>query len=139
MAFESIRMSERLNGLFDLDPDLAFFSQATSKYYNEQAFNQLFFEQPALRNNFSLMFINIRSATKNLESMFDYLSTLNHNFSVIGLAETWLTPVTEHLCAVPGFNYYGQIQNDRTGGGVGFLVCNSLGYNARSDLGINTM
>ena len=66
MAFESIRMSERLNGLFDLDPDLAFFSQATSKYYNEQAFNQLFFEQPALRNNFSLMFINIRSATKNL-------------------------------------------------------------------------
>jgi hypothetical protein len=121
----------------DLDPDNGFFFQTPSEYYNELTFNRVFTEQQTLRKKFSLMFINIRSVVKNLESLFNYLHSLNFEFLVIGLAETWLTPVTEHLCSVPHYSYHCQNRINRTGGGVGFLVRDSSRYIPRPDLGAN--
>ena len=103
MTLESFSLSEQLNGLADLDPDNGFFFQTPSEYYNELTFNRVLTEQQILRMKFSLMFVNIRSVVKNLESLLNYLHTLNIEFTVIGLAESWLTPVTEHLCSVPHY------------------------------------
>lgn len=55
-------------------------------YYDSDTFNQI----PADGPTFSLFHANSRSLNKNLESFLDFLSTLDHDFSVIGFSETWL-------------------------------------------------
>ena len=136
MTHESFSTSERASGLDDLDPDSGFFAQSESSYHDERSFNDIISNNSALSNKFSLIFLNIRSAVKNLESFLTYLSTLSIDFSVIGLAETWLTQATEHLCIAPNYSYHGIIREGRTGGGVGFLIHNTTQFIPRDDLSL---
>lgn len=53
-------------------------------YHDSDTFNQI----PADGPTFSLFHANSRSLNKNLESFLDFLSTLDHDFSVIGFSET---------------------------------------------------
>ena len=62
--------------------------QVNSKYYLEEGF------QDACKkhgfSNFSLFHYNIRSSVSHYNSLMLYLKSLNHNFNVMGLCETWL-------------------------------------------------
>ena len=62
--------------------------------------------------------MNIRSVRKNLDSFENYLNLLNHNFTVIGLSETWLSKDDYDLSRLSGYNFIGHHRSDRIGGGV---------------------
>ena len=134
MTSETFSAAEQLSGLSDIDPDVGFFEESDSIYYSDVSFNQLLCNDPSLGRQFSAIFLNIRSAVKNLEPFHDYLLTLATEFTIIALAETWLTSDSEHLCNLPGYKYHGNFRKNRVGGGVGFLVRSMVAFKAREDL-----
>ena len=134
MTNETFSAAEHMSGMVDIDPDSGFFLESDSYYYSDISFNQELHNCPLLGRHCSMIFLNIRSAVKNLESFHDYLTTLNFDFTVIGLAETWLTSDTEQLCNLPGYKYFGKRRKVRVGGGVGFLVRNLVTFKPREDL-----
>ena len=80
----------------DLDPDHHFYNSNTNQacnYLLVDDFNLKYHEYKD-NNHFSLIHINARSLSKNFEEISNYLSLLNHEFSVIGISETWLTNST---------------------------------------------
>ena len=70
------------------------------QYYTEERFNDLI-----LQNNnhsqFSLLHFNIRSIRNKHEDLCNYLDSLNMTFSIIGLAETWLTDKYPPIYDIP--------------------------------------
>ena len=84
-----------------LDPDLNFYCEQNTfsgfvfNYYSEYSFNERmasFCSDTML--SFSLCHIDIRSLKANIANFEDYLNMLNINFSIFGVAETWLNDVT---------------------------------------------
>ena len=49
-----------------------------------------------------ICYINIRSISKHLHELDQYLHVLNHNFSVIGISETWCQDYNVNSCDLPG-------------------------------------
>lgn len=76
------------------DPDKNYFNQFTQclndcDYYDETSFCRL---TESLKNNlFSIAHFNIRSIINKHDDFSSYLASLKHEFSTIGLTETWLT------------------------------------------------
>lgn len=136
MTNETFSAAEQMSGLVDIDPDVRFLAESDSNYYSDSSFNQLLRNDPSLGRHFSAVFLNIRSAVKNLESFHDYLLTLAIDFTIIALAETWLTSDSEQLCNLPGYNYHGDFRKTRVGGGVGFLVRSKVTFKIREDIGL---
>ena len=135
-------MSENLP-LSDVDPDLQFFNDpnynnvhATSDYYTEESFcskyNQLLVDQ----NRFSLLHLNIRSIPKNLTQLEKYLLLLKHDFTVMGLTETWLNDTNFDLYSLSGYDHVSKYRSDRKGGGVTLFIKNSIYFIRRIDLEI---
>ena len=129
--------------LSDVDPDLQFFNDpnynnvhATSDYYTEESFcskyNQLLVDQ----NRFSLLHLNIRSIPKNLTQLEKYLLLLKHDFTVMGLTETWLNDTNFDLYSLSGYDHVSKYRSDRKGGGVTLFIKNSIYFIRRIDLEI---
>jgi len=127
-------LAEQLSGLRGLDPDINFLLKTSSDYYDESSFNDLLEKQSINENNFSMTFLNIRSAPKNLESFQYYLNNFKIDFSIIGLAETWLNQDSESLCHIPNYKSHYLSRQNKHGGGVGLLVSNLLNFKHRTDL-----
>ena len=85
--------------------------------------------------NFSLLHLNVRSLSKNIDHLKLLLHSLNHNFSVIALSETWLhsTSCMTEL-NIPGYNLITKNREDRVGGGVALYISTDFQYVIRSDL-----
>lgn len=89
------------------DPDVNFINlrkhQGLCNYYNEEEFNtfsgNLFNE--GYKNTFSTFHLNIRSLPKNYDLLVQYLSILNHAFSVLALSETWLNDDIASYHSIP--------------------------------------
>lgn len=137
MTDELFSVAEQVSGLADIDPDSGFFQQSDSSYFSSLTFNECLSNDPLLGRHFSAIFLNVRSAVRNLESFQDYLLTLNVDFTVIGLAETWLTSDNEHLCKLSGYRYFGKRRAVGIGGGVGFMVRSSVSFDPRNDLSVS--
>ena len=72
----------------------------SSSYYDEDDCNNAKFIK--YNESFSFWHLNIRSMKQNLQTFTNYLSQLNHRFSIIGVSETRLTDATADLfIAVP--------------------------------------
>ena len=56
-----------------------------SSYFDVDAFNNL-----SKGKTFNLIHFNSRSLNRNFDAIKDYLSLLDHNFTVMGFTETWL-------------------------------------------------
>ena len=119
-------LAEQLGGSRALDPDINLHHNTSSEYYDENSFNELVKNKVITQNNFSMTFLNIRSAMKNLESFKNYLDILNIHFSIIGLAETWLNQDLEALCHIPNYKSHYLSRRNRHGGGIGLLVISSV-------------
>ena len=130
----NLKMAEQLSGLREHDPDINLLPHASSDYYDENTFNNLLKNQSLNENNLSMTFLNIRSAVKNLESFQYYLNNLSIQFSIIGFAETWLSPDNESLCHIPNYKSHFLSRQNRHGGGVGILVNNLYNFKHRTDL-----
>ena len=77
---------------------------------------------------------------KNFEEFKDFIISLNYEFSIISLTETWCLddPRNETLFKLENYTSIHQARNDdRNGGGTCFFVHNSLTFNKRSDLCVN--
>ena len=129
--------------LDDVDPDINMYNEMNlhighrCMYFLENSFNEQLTIQKEncnAKNAFSLFHLNIRSMKQNLPQLNAYLDAVGFPFTIIGLSETWLQ---NHNCTLYGLNGYSLIENHRenkTGGGVGILLKDSVSYIRRSDL-----
>lgn len=87
---------------------------------------------------FSVLHLNIRSLPKNYEKMVHFLSSLNYEFLVIALTETWLTEHSKELglYELPSYNSTHYVGQSKSGGGVSIFVHKNLNFNVRQDFSI---
>ena len=116
-----------------LDPDCNFYeciSNLECTYYQEHQFSEI----NKSRSKLSLLHHNIRSAPKNLEQLMLYIKSLDFQFTVIGLSETWLNESTKDLYGIPNYVSINECRQDKRGGGVSLFIQNSVQFNVRTDL-----
>ena len=73
------------------DPDAKIFSELVDcEYYTEETFNEMLHQKNILEVNncLSLLYLNIRSLHRNLDSLTTLLKNLELRFSFIGITET---------------------------------------------------
>ncbi|KAJ8028227.1 hypothetical protein HOLleu_30409 [Holothuria leucospilota] len=98
--------------------------------YTIDSYNEL-----PCNENFSLFHLNSRSLSKNFNSIHDFLSVLNTEFSIIGFTETWFSDnVSPHIY----INNYSFVEKHRAkrGGGVCMFVKDGIIYHQRHDLSL---
>ena len=71
---------------------------------------------------------------KNLNFLQVYLRTLNHNFSVIAISETWANNDSLSPLNIPGYNSTFKNRTSGRGGGVALFVRNCFKFTVRDDL-----
>ena len=120
----------------DIDPDLNYINHTNKKcsYYTINEFNKDYFNFNKRKNNLSLFHTNIRSSSHNkINDLKCYLSTLNIDFSIIGLSENWGKQDTIDLRNPPGYIHHHYIRSDKRGGGVSLYVKNGIQYKLRKN------
>ena len=125
------------------DPDLNFYNDficvqnvQSCSYYLEDNFIKKISRDQILQNSFSLIHFNIRSAPRNLDKAEQLFSTLEMDFTVIALSETWLHCHNYHCHSLTGYNMESKFRKDRMGGGVSLLIKESINYILREDLSV---
>ena len=90
-------------------------------------------------NNLSVIHFNARSLKANLNKIKDTLRELEYKFHIIAISETWFkennwdgNEVTNFHDAFLGYKLYCNSRNNKTGGGVAIVVCESLLRNCES-------
>ena len=91
-------------------------------YFVEDTFNKYLNRHHIPNNAFSLLHLNIRSVPANFTSFLSYISNLNHNFSIIGLSETWLKQSNISAYGIDGYSHIGLTRSNAMGGGVSLLI-----------------
>ena len=126
--------------LCDVDPDRNFFNETYNiknvkcDYHVEDSFID-YINKYELRDALSIYHMNARSFLPKKTQLIQYLESLECNFKVIGVSETWLTNDSlpyasldqykcEHTVRPPGL----------VGGGVSIYVHDSIDYGKRLDL-----
>ena len=128
--------------LSETDPDTNYFNQIedcnrmSCNYLLEDDFIKRY-KSDQLENSFSLFHVNIRSLNSKLLSLTACLNTLQKEFQIIGLSETWLN---EQNKADAKIRYYNAIHSCRDtlsrGGGVSLYIHESMDFKERSDLSV---
>ena len=72
---------------------------------------------------FLLIFV---SAFKNIDEFITFLKSLNWDFDIIILTETWTSINKHNLFKIDGYNCEHSVRSDRQGGGVCFYINKSL-------------
>ena len=115
-SFESVLPSE------NTDPDKYFFNdklqQTDSPYFSVENFIAI--SEQLNKDNFSILHLNIRSRNANIGNFREFLASLNGNFSVIVLTESWCDETVNENSLLNLDNYYSvhQIRNNKKGGGI---------------------
>ena len=136
--------------LYDIDPDLQILNEMyvantlmSSNYYIENTFRSKLQNHNILRECFSLIHLNIHSAnansdkTSNIDRFIHYLDVLDHDFTVIGLTETWYNDASAPLAKIPGYisdEKLHTFRKKRMGGGASLIVRDGIMYKIREDL-----
>ena len=125
---------------FDIDPDLNFYNQidhavSNCNYYMEDMFNESMKEKKSTDTvslTFSLCHLNIRSNQANMAPFHNYLGNLNHEFSIIGMSETWLQDHNCDLFHLPSYNLVERV--NKKGDGVAIFLKDTINFQRREDL-----
>ena len=129
--------------IHDADPDLQLYQSMCNRtlnacnYHLEDSFNQNISKLNVSSNSFSILHTNIRSIPKNLNNFESYLNSLDHDFSVIGVSESWLKPSTVDLYGLGGYRPEHNFRPLQTGGGVSLFIKDSIEYTVRSSMCFN--
>ena len=130
--------------IYAADPDLNYFNNATTlsnvsscDYYNEDTFNAKCNSLNLDPKSISVLHLNIRSASKNLEKLEIYLKNISYEFKFIGLSETWFNDVSVDQYSLTHYNIESVYRSHCRGGGVSLLIKDSIQYCVRKDLCIN--
>ena len=104
-----------------------------SDYYIEDQFKDIFSQKFSNSSCLSFLHVNIRSLSRNLCGLTNLLVNVKHNFSVIGISETWLQN-SSHSVDIDGYTFVHKHRPDKVGGGVGLYITSELDYKLRDDL-----
>ena len=87
-------------------------------------------------NDLNIVHLNICGAINKQDSLSRLLTMMGgrNKVNVVSLNETWLRKETENKFSIPGFNYIGNVQTGRKGGGVGLLISEELLFRELLDL-----
>lgn len=80
------------------------------------------------KQNFNAMHINCRSLGRNFDEILTLIHPFDSQLSVIALTETWLSDDVTQLYNIPGYNFLSNCRHNKTGGGVGFYINDSIDY-----------
>ena len=88
------------------------------------------------KNDFdlSIFHLNARSLYGNFGKFKQLLGLLDHEFSVIGISETWLNDSILDLVDIPGYNFVSNHKVKKTGGGVGLYLLGKFEFKIRPEL-----
>lgn len=101
-----------------------------SNYYLEDEFMSL----PKLDSDFSIIHFNARSLSKNFLAISEFIHSLSYSFSIYGFTETWIQSNTPILFHLEGYSFIHIDRISGRGGGVAFLVLDSLNFKIRNDI-----
>lgn len=88
----------------------------------------LLIKSPQVGPLFPIFHANSCSINKYLESFIDFISTLNHAFSVIKFGETWLGDNISPLVHIEDYLLTDNHRAMKRGGGVGIFASNKLSF-----------
>lgn len=80
----------------------------------------------------------MRSLSSNDDKSIHYLYSLNHDFSVIALSETWLTESTKEIFKLPKHDAVHCVRENRSGGGVSLFIHEAYVFKTRTDLSLKS-
>ena len=127
--------------LIDADVNNNILSQVDFNYYSVKDFqNDESIRQICSENtSFSVIHSNVRSLATNHDKLTTMLSSLGHNFHVIGLTETTIMAGKDPVVNtdIPGYKFISQ-PSFHHAGGAGFYVRNNCDYHIRDDLNSTT-
>ena len=129
--------------LTDIDPDIQFYNNHCNSvlnscdYYIEDSLNAKLKSLNIKENCFSLVHANIRSAPHNLSKFENYLSNINHCFSIIGMSESRVKEYNIDSQNINGYKSEHVFRPNRDGGGVSLFIKDNLDYFVRQDLHLN--
>ena len=128
--------------LQEIDPDENFYNTmqniTPSQYYSYDMFKEKKIKNNNSNNYFSIAHLNIRSVPKNFSDLQIILEKIQHNFSIIGLTETWLKNETFENYQIQGYEHIAQTrQGNKIGGGCSIFIQKIFKYKLREDLSKN--
>ena len=88
----------------------------------------------ASRGKINFMNVNIRSLSKNLDSLKECIKSCDCKFDIIGISETHLKEKPNVLQNIDGFNIEHTNRIDRGKGGVCMYINEKIKYKLRTDL-----
>ena len=80
------------------------------------------------------MHLNARSLLKNFDKFTQLLDSSQHEFSAIGISETWLNDINEDYVNITGYRFTSSNRVGRFGGGAGLYLRDTFNVNIMSDL-----
>ena len=127
-TFEKTNVNEGSNVLdwdLGIDPDVNFLNETKLQcgYYTNEEFNVRYNSIKGLL----IIHFNARSLKCNVESISNFLDTLDVVADVIAVSETWLRPHDDiHDVSMSGYNMYNTYRTTGLGGGTSLFVRDSL-------------
>ena len=124
LSYKPFSVDGNLTVNAEVDPDVNFFQNFSSldtQYFNIDD-TRTFVNNNISSNSFSVLHINIRSLQKNFEKFQEFFKTLNFNFSVVCLSETWcddsLDSTKNSNYRLRGYKSFHQTRGGRKGRGL---------------------
>ena len=108
------------------DPDLNYndildlSDNFSCRYYTLDTFQQSLSDN--IKQTLSVLSFNIRSFNKNSDEFLGFLDSINHDFDILILTETWGKDDTQSLCNIPGYIATHNHREGKRGGGVSIYV-----------------
>ena len=94
-----------------------------TKYYSGHVFNT---SRKPLTPGISFIHLNARSLNSNFREIDDYLSSLNYQFDIIAISETWVSEPEHNKFNINGYDVYHTNRKNKRGGGVALYVKQEL-------------
>ena len=109
----------------DLDPDHNYYNTIinyidTCDYHDEDSFKRI--ATDSANTEFSILHLNIRSILSKYDDFKTYIRSLEHEFSIIGLTETWLNSSNANDFPLPNYHSTGMVRKNKQGGGVSLYI-----------------
>ena len=146
MLYNPLDLNESENSpLYEVDPDLQVLNEMynsnnllKSDYHISNTFKSQLQRMKVTREACSFFHLNMQNATSNSmtkeRQLYAYLKLLDHEFTAVGLSETWFTKENCKLFQVMGYQDEHTVRSNRAGGGVSIYIKPGISYKIRKDL-----
>jgi hypothetical protein len=88
-------------------------------------------------SDLSILHINCRSLNKNFDSILQLIAQFKFTIPIIAVTETWTTKLTEADFPISGYKFIAKSRENKSGGGVGLYVLETISFKERCDLHVD--